>query len=49
MAKKDKRGNPGNGIGHMPSVMPLARGMVSKNKRDMKDREDRKNRHRGWE
>lgn len=47
--KRKKKGNSGNGLGHLPNVLPLARGMTTKNKRESRDREDRKRRQRGWD
>lgn len=49
MAKNKKKGNPGNGLGHLPNVMPMARGTTTKNKRQMRDREDRRNKQKGWD
>lgn len=44
-----ERGNPGNGLGPIQEWSPLARGTATKNKRDMRDREDRKRKSRGWD
>jgi len=43
-----RRKNKGNGLGAHQEVSPMARGTVTKNKRDRLGRLDRKNKQKGW-
>ena len=53
MAKKQKngreRGLAGVGNGAHQEVSPMARGTTTKSKRQQKDRQDRRERQKGWE
>ena len=48
MAKKTLNNTPNCGIGHMPDVMPMARGTTTKSKEEKKRQKDRKNKANGW-
>lgn len=43
-----ERGSAGNGLGPHQEVSPLARGTVTKTKRQHKDRADRREKSHGW-
>lgn len=44
-----ERGLPGNGDGAFNEVMPITHRQVHKGKHEMRLREDRKRKSRGWE
>lgn len=46
--KPKKPGTKGVGIGPHQEVSPMARGTVTKNKKDCQERQDRKKKQQGW-
>lgn len=49
MSKHGKRsGKPGNGNGAHQEVSPMARGTITKTKRQREERRDRAEKRRGW-
>lgn len=46
--KRRKRGKAGNGLGAHQQVSPMGHATRTKNKREMRAREDRRARQNGW-
>lgn len=49
MSKRRKRGRPGNGIGPHQQVSAMGHATRTKSKREMRLREDRRARQKGWD